>query len=119
MSELETRLHELLNNPAELEKLTSMASQLMGGSAAGSSADSGSANSGAEGGLLGNLGSFFSGMGLSAAPPRQPDKTEVLRSIAAYLAPQRREKLEKAIRLAQVARVASFALGERGGENNV
>ncbi|MCC8078604.1 MAG: hypothetical protein LIO57_00820 [Oscillospiraceae bacterium] len=114
MSELETKLHELLNNPAELEKLTSMASQLMGGSAAGSSADGG-----AEGGLLGNLSSLLSGAGLSAAPPRQPDKTEVLRSIAAYLAPQRREKLEKAIRLAQVARVASFALGERGGENDV
>ncbi len=114
MSELETKLHELLNNPSELEKLTSMASQLMGGSAAGSSADGGSANGGAEGSLLGNLSSLLSG-----APPRQPDKTEVLRSIAAYLAPQRREKLEKAIRLAQVARVASFALGERGGENDV
>ena len=43
------------------------------------------------------------------------DKTPLLQALSPYLRPERRAKLQKAMRMAKMARLARAALNEYGG----
>ena len=110
MSEFEDRLNRILSDPAEMEKISRLASQLMGGegtdSEAAPPADSGIPDLN---GILGKLGSLGG----------KSDKSALLAALSPYLKPDRRQKLQKALRLAQAARIAGVALDAYGGEGSV
>ncbi len=133
MSEFEDRINSILGNPEEMEKIMNLASQFMGGadkkeeSAPERSGGAQNQSSGAgPGGLdaLGSLGGFdmemFSKMSrLMSQVKGGSEKTELLRAMGPYLKQERREKLEKAVRFARIAKVAGAALREYGGGGDV
>ncbi len=112
MSELEDKISGILNNPAEMEKITQLASQFLGG---GKSADDNKetpAQSGfdfpmLDGQMLSRISSLMSGGG--------NDKANLLRAMTPYLKDSRREKVEKAMRFAKMAKIAGIAFREYGG----
>jgi hypothetical protein len=129
MSELEDRLHHILSDPQELERISRLAAQLMeggpakpgtdtdagrgaaSGTDAGGSTDGG-AGGGSDAGLLSGLKALFPGAGGGGG-----DKGALLQALAPYLQPERQAKLERALRLARLARIAGSALGDPGGGN--
>lgn len=132
MSEFEDRINAILGNPEEMEKIMNMASQFMGGAGkkeepeqskrTGPSPSSGPGSGGPGG--LGDLGGFdaemFSKIGrLMSKVQGGNEKTELLRAMGPYLKQERREKMEKAIRFARIAKVAGAALREYGGGGDV
>lgn len=136
MSDFEDRINAILGNPAEMEKIMNMASQLMGGSEkpqepqseqSGGAESSGQRSDGGQGPDLSGLGALggldfdmFSKMGhIMSQLKGGSEKTELLRAMGPYLKQERREKMEKAIRFARIAKVARAALREYGGGGDV
>ena len=106
MSELEEKLNAVLNDPAELERISRLAAELMGDGGAPEAAPAADGGLGEKlGGLLGRLGGGKGGGGGKAA---------LVAALAPYLHDGRREKLAKAARLAQAARLAGAMLREEG-----
>ena len=118
MSEFEDKINSILGNPAEMEKLTRLASRFLGGSReqeqSGTSVmeDSGEALGGIDTEMLKRLSRLMSAPGGS-------DKTALLHAIAPYISEDRRSKLEKAVRFARMAKVASALFGEMGEKSDV
>ena len=107
MSEFEDKLHAILSDPAEMERIGRLASELMSGGAGSAPADDGG-----DGTLLRRLGGLLGGAGLG-------DKAELVNALSPYLRPDRRERLRRALRLAGVLRLAGTALREEGGAGGV
>lgn len=105
MDELQSQLSSLLENPAELERLTQMASQLLGGGAESPT------EAKPEPSLpdLGGLAARFRSSGGS-------DTQKLLAALRPFLAPKRQEKLSRAMRAARLASVARLAMEQMGGE---
>ena len=101
MSEFEDKLHAILSDPAEMERITRLASELMGGG--------GEAQDGPDSALLRRIGTLLHGAEGGG------DKAALLSALAPYLQPERRARLQKALRLAGVLRIAGAALREEGG----
>lgn len=102
MSELEEKLNAVLNDPAELERISRLAAELMGSGGAPETEATGGGLGEKLGGLLGSLGGKGGG------------KAALVAALAPYLHDGRREKLAKAARLAQAAHLAGAMLREEG-----
>ncbi len=126
MGELEDKINNILNDPGEMEKLSKLAGQIMGGQAGGLGALSGL------GGLGGNKGDapfsmddidpqMLSSLGriISKANGGEGDKRVLLEALRPFLAEKRREKMERAIKLARLAKIAELAFSEFGGKDDV
>ena len=94
MSELEERLGAVLSDPAQLRRLSEMASRLMGG------------------------GSEPPKEAAPAAPDRDRGK-RLLEALGPYLDEGRRDRLQRSLRLASTARIAAAALGKTGGSRGL
>ena len=105
MSELEERLNAVLSNPGELDRLAKMARQLMQGDA---SEPPPKAESDTGPSLPAGAAKLFRELAGGKKPP-------LLDAVGPYLAPERRERLRRALRLASAARTALPALRELGG----
>ena len=112
MSEFEDKLNHILSDPQEMEKISRLAAQLMGGSADNGHDDAPPSPGGALPDLSGILGKLGNTGGKS-------DKAALLSALSPYLRPDRRQKLQKAMRLAQAARIAGVALEAYGGDGSV
>lgn len=99
MDELQESLGKLLEDPAELERLSRMASELLGG---------GGAEETPEIPALPDLSSLLRGAKTSGAS----DTQKLLRAMQPFLAPKRQEKLSRALRVTRLATVAQAALGQ-------
>ena len=135
MSELEDRLNAVLSDPQQLQRLTQMASQLMGGLAPGgdASGDAGNAGNTANNESPGNnapavtegLADLLGGGALPAMLSRvmqnmQPGKKSPLpEALAPYLNDERRAKLERSLRIASAARMATSAFRGMGGAHGL
>lgn len=112
MDEFEKTLDRVLSDPAEMEKLSRLAGQLFGGDAPG-------APSPREGGGLPEMAGLAKKLGgLMGAGGAKSDKAALLKALSPYLREDRRDKLQRAMRLARAARVAGAALHEFGGEGS-
>ena len=105
MSEFEDKLNHILSDPQEMEKISRLAASLMG---SGTDDEPKSPAIGA--GEFPDLKRLLSGLGSVSS-----EKTALLTALSPYLQPQRRQKLLKALRLAQAARIAGAALETYGG----
>lgn len=121
MSEFEDKINAILGNPAEMEKITKLAAQFMGGGQDRKEEPAPAAQSTQQ-----NLGGFdpemlskISRLMSKVQSSGGSDKTELLRVMSPYLAKERREKMEKAIKFAHIAKIAGIALKEYGGGGNV
>ena len=103
MSEFEDKLHAILSDPAELERIAALASELMGG---GDAAETGDAPPAPEGELLRRLS------GLLGGASGQGELGALADALSPYLQPERSLRLRRALRLAGMLRVAGTVLGE-------
>jgi len=109
MNDFEDKLNRILSDPEEMDKISRLAAQLVGGAAPGEAKPPHDAESGFPDlkGLLGKAGSG------------KNDKAALLAALSPYLRPERRQKLQRALRLAQAARIAGFAMEAYGGDGSV
>lgn len=135
MSELEDRLNSILNDPAQMDKITNLAKTLMGGE--GSQPQRGPESGDQEdglGGLAGLARSFMGdgdGGGLDPAAlgkisrliressGQDNEKKALLEAMKPYLSEKRRTKMDKALKIARLARIARLAMGEMGEDGDV
>lgn len=106
MSELEDRLNSILSDPGQMERIAGLARSLMGGESAVPEAPA------AEAPLLKKLG------GLMAAPQTPSREQALLAAMRPWLSEKRRAKMDRAVQLARMARIARLAMGELGGEGD-
>ena len=116
MGEFEDMLNSILSSPREMEKIMGLARELSGDSGTVEPdktdrpevPDLGDISPKMLGTLAKLMGELKSG--------RQDDKTALVASMKPYLRPQRREALDKAVKIARLARVARIAMNELGGD---
>ena len=106
MAELEDKLQNILNNPQMMQQIMSMA-QAMGSSTAPSE-PSGTHNDATPDIDLGLLQKISSLAGQSHIDSNQQS---LLQALEPYLSRERIHKLEKAMRAAKIARMASHVIG--------
>ena len=104
MSELEDMIGKILSDPGEMEKITKMASELFGGGAAEEEKASGSMD-------ISKL------LGRALKGSDESNKAALVAALCPYLKPQRRQKLEKALRISRLAGLAGLAMNEFGEAN--
>ena len=114
MGELEERLDAVLSDPEQMSRIAQMASRLMGSIApeAGQEAPATPAAPGLDPSMLamiGRLGGKIKG---------NQGKEQLIRGLSPYLSAARRERLERALRMAAAATLAGAALEEMGGERS-
>ena len=110
MGELEERLNALLQNPEDMGRIAQMASRLMGQIAPG---EAEKPTGGPDPGMMGAVGRILGQLNDSGG------KKQLLTGLSPYLAPKRRQRLEKSLRIASAARLAGVAFSELGGEEGV
>ena len=103
MDELQEQLGRLLEDPAELERLTQMASQLLGG---------GGEEPEPEPPKLPDVGAIVTKLRGGGS-----DTQKLLQAMQPFLAPERQARLRRAMRAAKLASAASAALTRFGGED--
>ncbi|MBQ7736882.1 MAG: hypothetical protein IJT62_03485 [Oscillospiraceae bacterium] len=108
MNELEEKLSAVLSDPEELGRLTRMASALLGGAGDAGNEPPPQAEPERGGGLPPALGKMLRDLRGRGKPP-------LLEGVGPYLDPERRARLERALRLASTARLAGSAWEKMGG----
>lgn len=128
MSELEERLGSILGDPEQMAQIQSLAQSLMG-SLSGEPGSEGPGSSGPSGGSGsdGLLGSLLGGPGAGGGPDSAllgklggllsrsgEDRREraLLEAMRPYLSEKRQGKLDRAMRLTRMAKLAKLAMGE-------
>ena len=118
---LEARLGAILSDPQQMEKISSLATQLMGGAGLNKAdASVPAAVSEAEGtaseqrALSGGHGSVMEK--LMGGGGKQSKSEALLLAMRPYLRPGRQEKLEKALRVSRMLHLAGTVMKEYGGE---
>ena len=108
MGELEDQLNSILSDPKQMEQIAGLARSLMGGGAGPESPGTPApGDPGIDPGLLKKLTrAMKDGGGREQA---------LLKAMQPYLSEKRRGKLDRALRLAKLARIARLAMGETGG----
>lgn len=117
MSEFESGLSGLLNDPEELGKAVEMAKSLLDGGLGDKLSglfgtgeeSSGVRERSADSDMLSGIAKMMSAMSDTG------DKTALLEAIKPYLAENRRSKLDRAARITRIARLAGAAFSEQGG----
>ena len=111
MGDLEEQLNSILSDPKQMEQIAGLARTLMGG---GGEEKPGAAppefgELGLDPGLLRRIGRAMQGGGDAGR------EQALLRAMQPYLSEKRRDKMDRALKLARLARIARLALGETGG----
>lgn len=109
--ELEARLGSILSDPQQMEKIKAMAQSLMGAApqSEGENTEKTPTPSGGLGALMGLLGQ-------KGGDGRRSESEALLRAMQPYMRPQRRSKIERALRLTRLIGIAGTMLEQYGGE---
>lgn len=119
-SDLGTMLESVLSDPAQMEKIAHMAQSLMGGGLPSdeegreskSVSDQGTQSQQKESG-----GNIFSLLGKTFGGNRPKSRsTQLLLAMRPYMRPEKQEKLDRAIKIAEIVHVAGFVMKEYGGD---
>lgn len=120
MSEFEDKLNSILNDPEQMDKIASMAKSLMGEGSAPSAGRKQTSSvptqlfDGLDPAMLQNMGRIMEEMN------RQDDeKYALLEAMKPYLKEKRRNKMDRAMKIAKMTRLAELAFGELGGKFHV
>lgn len=123
MSDFEDMINSVLGDPAQMEKIAGIAKSLMGAEGADASASCSSAGAGSlppsggfglDSAMLGRLSSL-----MNSAPQNGNDKKALLEAMKPYLSEKRRQKMDKALRIARLAKIAGIAMGEMEEKSDV
>ena len=105
--ELEARLGAILSDPQQMEALRAMANSLMGGAAEAESTEQ--APESGDGGLLARLKTLSGG-------GRASESEQLLRAMQPYMRPQRRTRIDRALKLTRLIGIAAAVMRQYGGE---
>ena len=105
MSELEDRLNSILSDPKQMEQIAGLARSLMGDGAKSNPAPEPEPDTA----LLGRIASLMQSGG-------DGREQALLKAMEPYLSEKRRGKLDNALRLAKLARIARLAMETGGGD---
>ena len=104
MSDLEEQLGRILNDPEQMARINALAQSLMGGEAPAAEAPV----SGGDASLPGKL------LGLLNRQEEDGGKRALLEAMKPYLSEKRRGRLDRAMKLTRMAKLARLAMGELG-----
>ena len=107
MGELEDRISAVLGDPRQMEEITRLAQSFLGGESEAAEP----APAAPDTAMLGKLGKL---LGSSAAPSRNQALLEAMKP---YFSDRRQQKIDRALKLAKLARLAELAM-EAGGEGD-
>lgn len=118
MAEFNDMLNSILSSPKEMEKIMGLAREL-----SGSSGEEPEKKPEADAGGIPGLGDI-SPRAMAAigrlfgklSGEKRDDKTALMESVKPYLRPERREALDRAVKIARIAHVARAAMEELGGD---
>ena len=110
MAELEDMLNQVLSDPEQMSKIAGLAQSLMGGMDA-SPPDTQNVPLPIDPKMLGRIQSLMGGSG-----EKNSSSEALLRAMQPYLSEKRRMKMDKALKLARMAKLAGFAMDELGCE---
>lgn len=108
--ELEARLGSILSDPQQMERIKAMAQSLMG-TAPEPEAESSEPVASPPGGLSALMGLLGKG-----GDGRRSESEALLRAMQPYMRPQRRSKIDRALRLTRLIGIADTMLEQYGGE---
>lgn len=109
MSDFEDKLNKLLNDPTEMERFAGFAKSLMGGGEPEAEEKPPEFDAGMLKKISGLMGR--SGGGSSK-------DTKLLEAMRPYLSEKRRNKMDRAMKIARLAGLAELAAGEFGGDDD-
>lgn len=113
-------MNSILNDPAQMDKITKIAQSLMGGEEAAPVERGGdnpfAALLGSDGEEMAALSRISRAMGAQNQGDRE--KTALLEAMKPYLSEKRRSKMDKALKIARLTRIARAAMGD-GGDDDV
>jgi hypothetical protein len=104
VDDLERQLNSILSDPKQMEQIAGLARSLMGDGAQGTTPEPGPDTA-----LLGRIASLMQSGG-------EGREQALLKAMEPYLSEKRRGKLENALKLARLARIARLAM-ETGGRD--
>ena len=112
VAELEDMINSVFYDPEQMNMISSLAKSLMGGEdSAEQKQPPPAAPGGLDPGMLGKIQQLMGGTG------DKPQGSEaLLRAMQPYLSEKRRIKVDKALKLARLAKLAGFAMDGLGGE---
>ena len=110
MDDMEEKLGTILNNPQMMQQIMSMAQSMGSPSPGKAEAPAFQENSFPEI----DIATIQKISGLARKSSIDQREQALLRALGAYLSKERISKLEKAMRAAKIAKIASSALGQRG-----
>lgn len=110
MDELEERINSVLSDTQQMEKITRLAQSIMAG---------GSQNT--ENAALNDMGIDMNMLSrisrlMSAGDAREKNERTLLEAMTPYLSERRRGKMERALKIAKLARLARIAIEESEGD---
>ena len=129
MSEWEDRINQILSDPEQMDRIAEMARSLMGEEAAPPEQSGGlgplpdlgqlagsllGGTGGGDAAMLGRLGRLF-----HSAQAGEGRQQALLEAMKPYLSEKRRSKMDRAMRLAHMAKLAQLAMTELGGDQDV
>ena len=115
MSDWEDKINAVLSDPGQMESISRLAAQLMGSGGDAAPAETEPNTPPAlDSAMFSRIGQLFAAHGGGDS-----DKTALLKAMSAYVSPARREKMEKAMQFARMAKIAGAALKEYGGGGGV
>ena len=107
MDELSSRLSSVLGDPEQMEKITRLAQSFMAGTGSGTAAPK-AEEAAPDAELFKRLAQL-----MSMGGGREKGERAMLEAISPYLSEKRRGKMEKALRIAKLVRIARLAMEEQ------
>lgn len=122
MSELEDRINSVLGDPAQLEKITRLAQSLMGGArdspAGPENPAAGTQELFSQFGIDPETISRVGGLLGMHTQDQTNNSQALLEAMKPYLSDKRRQKIDRAMKLARLAKLAGLAMGEMESGND-
>lgn len=109
MAELEDMINQVLSDPEQMSKIAGLAQSLMGGGEAAPQSTQSSPLP-IDPKMMGRLQNLMGGSS------EKSSSEALLRAMQPYLSEKRRNKMDKALKLARMAKLAGFAMEEFGGK---
>lgn len=115
MSELEDMISSVLNDPEQMNMISSLAKSLMGGQdEPGNGKASAPAMPDIDPAMLGRISRL-----MQAGNEDNTNERALLEAMRPYLSEKRRNKMDRAMKIAKLARIAKLAIGEMGAGGDV
>lgn len=110
MDELESRINSVLGDPQQLEQISKLAQSIMAGAGSGESTESAQQDM-PDAAMIKRIMRL-----MSADGEKDRGERSILEAMSPYLSEKRRGKMDKALKIAKLMRLAKLAMEESEGD---